>query len=319
MKLICQPEPVKFNFLKDPGELQPILTNTIKLKNLLYATVKDLRSAQPKLNLMDDETISMISSLGYVGSQPPEKTSTDSPVFPHPDWMSPMQATDFIDQAEILFRLPEESDERFAMMEKCYKIDPQNEFVIKGLGSLLCRRGKYAEAVTLFDKINPESVWRAKMFYDMTLSYAKLGRKSNAFICAELAVKRCPDMHLSYQSAAIAELSNGKFEKAKSNAWIAVILAPRNKSAWNNFGLINNVMKNYEEAYKAFSTSMALTDTNDQKCVMKFGRTCMFMKKFNEAEWAFKKAIELNPNNDSAKMYLKRLKKRGGAPSPGAL
>ncbi len=308
LKLICQPKPEKFNLLIDPCELHPIYTNTTKLKGLLFDIVKNLRAAQPKLNLMDDETISMISSLGYIGSQPPEKISPDAPVFPHPDWMSPSRATNFIDQAEKMFRMPEESDERFAMMEKCYKIDPENEFVIKGLGSLLCRRGKYAEAVTLFDKITPESVLQSKMFYDMALAYAKQGRKSNAFVCAELAVKRCPDMHLSYQAMAIANLGSGKFETAKSNAWKAVTLAPRNKSAWNNFGLINNVTKNYEEAYKAFSTSMALTDTNDQKCVMKFGRTCMFMKKFDEAEWAFKKAIELNPNNDSAKRYLKRMK-----------
>jgi len=309
LKLICHPKPEKFNILKDPNELHPIFTGTDELQSLLYATVKDLRAAQPEINLMDDDTVSMITSLGYVGSQPPEKISPDAPVFPHPEWVSPVQATNFIDQAEKMFRMPEESDERLAMMEKCYKISPENEFVIKGFGSLLCRRGKYAEAVKLFNKINPESVWQAKMFYDMTLAYAKEGRKSNAFVCAKLAVKRCPDMHLSYQAMAIANLVSGKFEIAKSNAWKAVTLAPRNKSAWNNFGLINNVMKNYEEAYKAFSTSMALTDTNDQKCVMKFGRTCMFMKKYDEAEWAFKKAIELNSNNDSAKMYLRRINK----------
>ena len=309
LKLICQPKPEKFNLFQDPDELHPIITDTTKLEDLLFNTVEELRAAQPELKLMDDETVSMITSLGYIGSQPPEKVSPDAPVFPHPDWISPIQATNFIDQAEKMFRLPEESDERFAMMKKCYKIEPENEFVIKGLGSLYCKRSKYAEAVKLFDKINPESVWRGKMFYDMTLAYAKQGRKSNAYACAELAVKRCPEMHLAYQAMAIANLASGKFIIAKSNAWKAVALAPRNKSAWNNYGLINNVMKNYDEAYKAFSASMAITDTNDQKCVMKFGRTCMFMKRFGEAEWAFKKAIELNPNNDRAKMYLKRLNK----------
>ncbi|RLD11108.1 MAG: hypothetical protein DRI44_04345, partial [Chlamydiae bacterium] len=299
-KLICQPKPEKFNLLNDPKELRPVFTNTTVLKNLLYETVKELREAHPKQNLMDSETISMITSLGYLGSMAPEKITADSPVFPHPNWKSPMQAINFINQAERMFRLPEDSDERLAMMENCYKIDPENKFVIKGLGSLLCKRGKYAEAVKLFDKINPESVWMAKIFYDMTLSYAKQGRKSNAFVCAELAVKRCPGMPLAYQAMAIANLVKGKFETAKSNAWIAVSISPDNKSSWNNFGLINNVMKNYGEAYKAFSASMALTDTNDQKSVMKFGRTCMFMKKYDEAEWAFKKAIELNPNNEKA-------------------
>ncbi len=309
LKLICQPKPIEFNLLKDPKELHPIATNKTELIDVLFATVKNLRTAQPKINLMDEETISMITSLGYIGSQAPEKTIPDSPIFPHPDWKSPMESTDFIDQAEKMFRLSEDSEERFMMMKNCYKIDPENEFVIKGLGSLLCKRGKYAEAVKLFDKLKPEGVWQSKMFYDMTLAYAKQKRKSNAFVCAELAVKRCPKMHLSFQAMAIANLAVGKFEIAKSNAYKAVVLAPKNKSVWNNFGLINNVMKNYEEAYKAFSTSMAITDTNDQKCVMKFGRTCMFLKKFNEAEWAFKKAIELNPKNDSAKMYLRKIKK----------
>ncbi len=310
IKLICQPKPVEFNILKDPGEIHPIYTNSSTLEEILFSTVKDLRAAQPEINLMDEETVKMISSLGYIGAQPPGKVSDDAPVFPHPDWNSPMQETNSVNQAEQMFRWSEDSDERLAMMEKCYRIDPKNEFVIKGLGSLYCKRGKYSDAVKLFDKINPESVWQSKMFYDMTLAYAKQRKKSNAFLCAELAVKRCPDMHLSYQAMAIANLSLGKFETAKSNAWKAVTLAPRNKSAWNNYGLINNVMKNYDVAYKAFSKSMALTDTNDQKSIMKFGRTCMFSKNYDEAEWAFKKAIELNPNNDSARMYLKRIKKR---------
>jgi len=109
---------------------------------------------------------------------------------------------------------------------------------------------------------------------------------------------------------AVANLVIGNFDNAKSNAWKAVMLAPENKSAWNNFGLINNVMGNYSEAYKAFQKSMALTDTNDQKCVMKFGRACMFLKKYDEAEWAFKKAIEINPSNDTAKIYLKKITSR---------
>jgi len=276
----------------------------------LFKTVKDLRTAQPKIALMDEETISMITALGYVAAGTPEIATPDSPVFPHPNWKSPMESTDSIDQAEKMFRLSEDSEERFMMMKNCYKIDPKNEFVIKGLGSLLCKRGKYDEAVKLFDKLNPEGVWRSKMFYDMTLAYAKQGRKSDAFVCAKLAVERCPDMHLSFQAMAIANLATGNFEAAKTNAYIAVTLAPKNKSAWNNYGLINNVMKNYKEAYNAFSVSMAITDTNDQKTVMMFGRTCMFLEKFNEAEWAFKKAIEINPNNDSAKMYLKRINKK---------
>ncbi len=123
-------------------------------------------------------------------------------------------------------------------------------------------------------------------------------------------------MHLSYQAMAVAKLVQGKFREAKSNAWNAVKLAPKNKSAWNNYGLINNVMKNYKEAYKAFQTSMALTDTNDQKCVMKFGRTCMFLKKYDEAEWAFKKAVELNPSNDAARVYLRKIATLRGRPRP---
>jgi len=309
IKLICQPKSIEFNILKDPDELHPIYTNSTVLEKILFTTIKDLRAAQPEINLMDDETVKMISSLGYIGSQPPGKVSDDAPVFPHPNWKSPMQKTNLINQAEQMFRWSEKSDERLAMMERCYKIDPQNEFVIKGLGSLYCKRGKYSEAVKFFDKINPKSVWHAEIFYDMTLAYAKQREKSNALVCAELAVKRYPDMHLSYQAMAIANLSLGKFGIAKSNAWKAVTLAPGNKFAWNNYGLINNVMKNYDEAYKAFSKSMALTDTNDQKSIMKFGRTCMFSKKYDEAEWAFKKAIELNPNNDSAKMYLKRIER----------
>jgi len=309
LKLICQPKPVEFNLLKDPNELVPIVSNQTELMELLFSTVKELRAAQPKVNLMDSETISMITSLGYVGSQAPSPEQSDSPIFPHPGWKSPMESANSIDQAEKMFRLSEDSEERFTMMKNCYKIDPENEFVIKGLGSLLCKRGKYAEAVKLFDKLKPEGVWQSKMFYDMTLAYAKQKRKSNAFVCAKLAVKRCPEMHLSFQAMAIANLASGKFEAAKSNAYKAVVLAPRNKSAWNNFGLINNVMKNYDEAYKAFSVSMGLTGTNDQKCVMKFGRTCMFSKKFDEAKWAFEKALELNPKNDSAKMYLRKIKK----------
>jgi len=308
-KLICQPKPIEFNLLKDPNELFPLATNKTQLTDLLFETVKALRTAQPKINLMDKETISMITSLGYIGAQAPEKVAPDSPVFPHPDWKSPMQSISSIDQAEKMFRLSENSEERFMMMKNCYKIDPENEFVIKRLGGLLCKRGKYAEAVKLFDKLKLEGVWQSKMFYDMTLAYAKQKRKSNAFVCAELAVKRAPQMHLSFQAMAIANLAYGNFEVAKSNAYKAITLAPGNKSAWNNFGLINNVMKNYEEAYNAFSTSMTLTDTNDQKCVMKFGRTCMYLKKFDEAKWAFKKAIELNPDNNRAKMYLKKLNK----------
>jgi len=313
LKLICQPNPEQFNLLEDPEELYPILTNTTELKDLLYVTVRNLRVARPKLKRMDDETVSRIMSLGYVGSQSSGKVSPGAPIFPHPDWRSPGQTISSIDRAERMFRMPEESDERLAMMEKCHEIDPENEFVIKGLGSLFCRRGEYAEAVTLFDKITPESVWQSKMFYDMTLAYAKQGRKTNASACAELAVKRCPDDHLSYQAMALANLALGKFDAAKSNAWKAVTLAPRNKSAWNNFGLINNVMKNYEEAYNAFSTSMAITDTNDEKCVIKFGRTCLFMKSFDEAEWAFRKVLKLNPGNDSAKIYLRRIGKSGEA------
>ena len=315
-KLICQPKPLKFNLKEDPKEIHPITNNVAELKDLLYETVISLRSAQPEMSLMDAETISMITSLGYIGARASEKVAADAPVFPHPDWKSPMEMTSMVAQAEIFFRLPEDSDERLELMKKSYEIAPSNQFVIKGLGSLYCKRGNYNKAVSLFDKVKPESVWNAKTFYDMTLAYAKQHRKSNAFVCASLAVRRCPNMHLSYQAMAVAKLVQGKFQEAKSNAWNAVKLAPKNKSAWNNYGLINNVMKNYKEAYKAFQTSMALTDTNDQKCVMKFGRTCMFLKKYDEAEWAFKKAVELNPSNDAARVYLRKIVTLRGHPRP---
>ena len=309
-KIVCQPNPKQFNLVKDPEELHPILTETTPLKKLLYATVKDLRAVKPQRKLMDNETVSRIMSLGYMGSPPPETGSLNAPVFPHPDWRSPSQATNLIDQAETLFRMPEDSDERLVLMEQCYELAPDNEFVIKGLGSLRCSRGEYAKAVVLFDQITPESVWQSKIFYDMTLAYAKQRRKSTALTCAELAVKRCPEQHLSYQAMALANLGSGRLDAARSNAWKAVTLAPRNKSAWNNFGLVSQIMEDYSEAYKAFSTSMEITDTNDYKCVMTFGRTCMSLKKFDEAEWAFEKALELNPDSDKAKRDLERVSRR---------
>jgi len=309
LKLICQPNPIEFNLLNDPNEIKPIYTNNFKLSELLIDTVEFLSETQINGDLMDSDTISMITSLGYIGSSLPENNSIDFNVFPHTNWISPSEAASFINCIETVIRLPKKSKKRANIMMDFYHDNPENIFVIKWLACNLSAKGKYDEAVKFFDKININSVYKPKMLYDMTLAYAKQNRKSNAFICANLAIKKCPDSHFSFQAMAIANVGAGKLNLAKSNAWDAVALAPKNISAWNNFGLINNILKDYDQAYNAFSKSMALTRTNNQKSIMSFGKTCFALKKLDQAKWAFNNVIKLNPNNESAKIFLKKVEK----------
>lgn len=315
-KVILQPMPWLYDLADKPIEENIVENSAIveAISNEIYTVVHALQRTEIATTKMSDDTIDMVTSLGYVGGGSIDtKTATgekELPVFPHPDWRAPMQETGMIARIAMFFRLPDTSDEKLKMMMESYKLEPENQYVIKGLASLFCRRSEYQRAVELCDKIDREDVWRGKMWYDMTLAYAKTRRKDDALECAKYAVVRCPDDNLSYQAMALAYLSRGEFAVAESNAHKAVQLAPRNKSAWNNFGLIQNVLQNHTEAQKAFGHAMALTQTNDQKSVMKYGRASFFAEDLDDAQWAFEKALELNPNNDTARGYLRRIAKK---------
>ncbi len=93
---------------------------------------------------------------------------------------------------------------------------------------------------------------------------------------------------------------------AKDQFTVTTLLNPRHYAAYNELGICELKMKNFEKAQEMFEKSLSI-DSQFANAVDNLGTIDYLHNNLNEAEAKFKKSIRLNPNNANAYYHLAQL------------
>jgi Flp pilus assembly protein TadD len=288
-KLILQPSPWLFACSNKPAESVAAKNNTaaVPLKTVIEDTVRLLarHSFGPGADEhMRSQTLEAILSLGYIGSVA-VTVSEDAPLFPHPDWPSPMAMTGYIARFEMERRTPD-ARRRLQLLQELYNADPEAEYVNAHLGEIYTVLGQIRQAVAFFDRISVSNACHAPLLHTMTLVYIKTGNMKRALQCARQAVSLMPDSSTSYDAMAAALGAAGQLQRARVCAEKAIELEPDNHFAWNTAGYIAFRMQNYTRASNMFHAAVILSCTNDLESLGNYATACRKLGDAEQAAWA---------------------------------
>ena len=172
---------------------------------------------------------------------------------------------------------------------------------------------EYEKAINDYNKAIELNPSYALAYNNRGVSFYNLKKYGKAIISYSRAIKLDPDYSSPYYNKGLVYKTFKKYEKAIKNYNKAIELNPNNSSYYNSRGNALNNSGKYEEAIEDYNRAIALNSNYDYYYYNKALAYYHYQKKnnntknFNEIIKNLNKALELNPNNNSAKKLKKNV------------
>jgi len=203
--------------------------------------------------------------------------------------------------------LNEDYDRSKELLERALEISPDSAFANCYMGALYVREGKIRKGLNHLDRALEFNPTLADAYLNMGIAYQRLNRTPEAIAMFEKTIGYDQYSYLAfYNLGVIHHLSQP--ELAEIYYRQALKIAPRFSEGHNNLGvLLENSQPN--EALKAYRKSVEF-DPGNAQAHYNLGELLERQKQFDAAETQYLRALEINPDHQSAQAGLARVQQR---------
>ena len=213
----------------------------------------------------------------------------------------------------ISFNSLKEYEKAINDYNKAIELNPSYALAYNNRGVSFYNLKKYGKAIISYSraiKLDPDY---SSSYYNKGLVYKTFKKYEKAIKNYNKAIELNPNNSSYYNSRGNALNSSEKYEEAIEDYNKAIELNPNNSSYYNSRGNALNNSGKYEEAIEDYNRAIALNSNYDYYYYNKALAYYHYQKKnnntknFNEIIKNLNKALELNPNNNSAKKLKKNV------------
>ena len=213
----------------------------------------------------------------------------------------------------ISFNSLKEYEKAINDYNKAIELNPSYALAYNNRGVSFYNLKKYGKAIISYSraiKLDPDY---SSPYYNKGLVYKTFKKYEKAIKNYNKAIELNPNNSSYYNSRGNALNSSEKYEEAIEDYNKAIELNPNNSSYYNSRGNALNNSGKYEEAIEDYNRAIALNSNYDYYYYNKALAYYHYQKKnnntknFNEIIKNLNKALELNPNNNSAKKLKKNV------------
>lgn len=157
------------------------------------------------------------------------------------------------------------------------------------VGYIKTAQGRYEEAIIAFQRAVQIDKAHAMAYHKMADAYTRLGRKSEARDCFELAAEIYLD---KYQD-----------EQAETVLMEALKLHPGTLNVFNSLGILYRRQEKFQEAIRAYRKALKI-NPEDEHIHYNLARVYLSVNSNREAYKVLTKALKINPGFDEARQLL---------------
>ena len=192
--------------------------------------------------------------------------------------------------------------------QKAYKLDPNNEEILRNMGKSYSKIEQDNKAYDCFEKANSIKPNNPDAIFGMGLIDLKKKKFQNSINKFKLAIKFNNNFHQAFYNLAIAQNQIGSFLEAQNNYLKAIKINQNYYQAYNNLGSILIKTKKTYEAIEFLKRAIEIKPEYIQS-LTNLGVAYLSLKKYEDALIYFNKALTVDPfyvRAISQKLYLMR-------------
>ncbi|MBL4586015.1 MAG: tetratricopeptide repeat protein [Flavobacteriales bacterium] len=188
---------------------------------------------------------------------------------------------------------------------KGYKLFPGNKRFIYDLGSVLCREGKYNEALKSVQELIALDPSSAREWYSVAYLYDVIGYRDSAFYFHNVTLRYNPNESRALHSIGMYYRENGQFEKAHEYYDKAIAVNPLNDKFYNSKIGVYLWERNFEKALE-WSKKYCNMFEQGTYCPLNMGYNLLQLQRYSDAIPWLEKKLEVKPKDDRANNNLGR-------------
>jgi len=184
--------------------------------------------------------------------------------------------------------------------ERTLKYAPDSLKIYNNLGLAYAAVGRREEAVTMYKKaveLNPDY---AHAYNNLGLAYAAAGRREDAIVMYRKAIEASPNYVLAYSNLGLAYAAAGRKEEAIAMFKKVIEINPNYTDAYSNLGVLYAALGRKEEAIAMYKKAIEI---NPGHCAAAYNNLANRYNETGRREEAivmYEKAIDIDPNYTDA-------------------
>jgi tetratricopeptide (TPR) repeat protein len=200
------------------------------------------------------------------------------------------------------------TDDAIGHFKRAVVLEPESIIARQALGDILFKAGQYHEALPQFEKVLEQDPGSFQALNKLGSTYAAMGNTTEAQKSFERALSVKPDLTAAHYNLANLFARTGRFEQAISHFETALSIEPDYLKARLNLGNTFLLIGKKDEAMGQYLQALAIKpDLADAH--KNLGLLLLSNGKAEEAIFHFEETLRTNPNDQTARTALERLKR----------
>lgn len=191
----------------------------------------------------------------------------------------------------------EQHKEAFDYYYHVLRLNPTHETALNRIWMSIELAELYEESIKLHDWILSQDAYQFYAWYNLGLSYHRLGLYEKAYEAYDFAITINEDFEYAYRDAADVLFAMERYEEAL--VWYGRILTQfkADEEIWLSVGRCYERLEQFDEARKAYHRSLRL-DLRNGQAFYRIGRCHMKENRWTPALSAFKRAFKIDAHNE---------------------
>ncbi|HES58972.1 MAG TPA: tetratricopeptide repeat protein, partial [Caldithrix sp.] len=207
-----------------------------------------------------------------------------------------------------LFLETEKPDSAVIVYKKAYDAHPADPTILGFYGSALQQLAQFEQALPYLKKsykLNPDNI---NVISSLAVVYENLNQFEKSDSLYEAAIQQFPDDALLLNNYSYSLSERGiRLDEALTMVKKALQISPDNGAYLDTIGWIYYKLKNYLEAEKYIKQAIEVRE-NSSVVFEHLGDVYYELKQYNLARENWRKALDLQPDNESLKLKLEKVK-----------
>ena len=205
------------------------------------------------------------------------------------------------DASLLMYRLKRESFWADKALAAAHEAESSNDAlpdVHFALGSVFSATGKNAEAIQEIQRALQLAPNSDNGYIRLGHAYLKAGQSDAALKALRRAVELNPYYWNNHMQLGVAYFQMGRNDDALREFKRVTELDPSAAAAYNNIGAVYHRQSKWDDSLPAFRKALELKPSSD--AYSNVGTTLFFLGRYREAITMLEKAVQMNPNQESA-------------------